>query len=247
MEHKQKIYPDLDIQFVTSSKWLRKMAQKSTLLKKESVIDMVTPVDTDLFKPNIDNSLRKEYGINEDKKVILFLAMSAVDERKGFSYLIDALKIIAHKEEASSYEVMVVGRSSEELFEGLDLKIHLLGLIKDKQKIVEAYNVADVFVIPSLEDNLPNTIMESLACGTPVVGFNTGGIPEMIDHTRNGYVAEFKNAEDLSKGILWVLNEEMLAQDELTNNAREKALKTYSFPVVASLYADYYKSLLKSS
>jgi glycosyltransferase involved in cell wall biosynthesis len=105
------------------------------------------------------------------------------------------------------------------------------------------YNAADLFVIPSLEENLPNTIMESMSCGTPCVGFNVGGIPEMIDHKQNGYVAEYKNPKDLAEGINWVLNK--ANYNNLSSNARKKVESTYSEVIVAKQYIELYESLIK--
>jgi len=232
------------IQFVASSKWLRDAGRSSHILKEESVIDLVTPVDTNLFKALDKPTLRAELGIGADKKVILFLAMSVKDKRKGFIYLKDALKQLEKEPNASQYEVLVLGKGGPEMLGDLSLKVHLLGLVSDKARIAEAYNAADVFVIPSLEDNLPNTVMESLACGLPSVGFNTGGIPEMIDHGVNGYIAKFKDVDDLAKGIRWVLEEEELSAAQMKENALNKAINTYSKPVVAKQYIELYKSLL---
>jgi len=99
-----------------------------------------------------------------------------------------------------------------------------------------------LFLIPSLEDNLPNTIMEAMTCGTPCVGFNTGGIPEMIDHTINGYVAEYRNSADLAKGIHWVLTQCDYAK--LAAGARKKAVDCYSESIVSKRYTDLYQKLL---
>ena len=105
-----------------------------------------------------------------------------------------------------------------------------------------AYNAADVFVLPSLEDNLPNTIMESMACGVPCVGFRVGGIPEMIDHRRNGYIANFKDTADLAAGISWVLTE--ADHDSLSHEARNKVLHCYSQQNVAAQYIEVYNEMI---
>ena len=167
--------------------------------------------------------------------------MSTKDERKGFAYLIEGLQCLAKEDLNQDLELLIVGDANKTDFEDIPIKIHLLGLIKDKKRIVDAYTAADVFVIPSLEDNLPNTIMESLSCGTPIVGFETGGIPEMIDHKENGYVSEFKNSTDLANGIKWVLQHE--EPDTLRLNARKKGRNSYSFKSVAEQYSSLYNSL----
>ena len=105
--------------------------------------------------------------------------------------------------------------------------------------MAEIYNAADLFVIPSLEDNLPNTVMESMACGTPCVGFDTGGIPEMIDHGCNGYVAHHKSAEDFARGIIVLLQEADYPAYALA--AREKVVTTYAPDVVAARYIALYR------
>ena len=106
--------------------------------------------------------------------------------------------------------------------------------------MADVYNAADVFVTPSMQDNLPNTIMEAMSCGTPCVGFNTGGIPEMIDHKKNGYVADYRNAQDLAEGITWVL--ENMDKECLCENARTKVMENYAEAVVARRYIEMYNS-----
>ena len=105
------------------------------------------------------------------------------------------------------------------------------------------YNAADVFVLPSLSENLPNTIMEAMACGVPCVGFRVGGIPEMIDHQSNGYVANFRDAADLAKGIHYVLDE--ADRQMLSNNCLQKVAHNYSQQSVAKRYIDVYEQAMR--
>jgi glycosyltransferase involved in cell wall biosynthesis len=125
----------------------------------------------------------------------------------------------------------------------LPFPVHELNLITSQQELAEIYSLADVFVTTALEDNLPNTVMESLSCGTPVVAFNTGGIPEMVDHQQNGYLAEFKSAPDLAKGLYEVLYTYSTAR--LAANARQKVLDNYTNERVAKQYTDLYRSVIK--
>ncbi len=139
----------------------------------------------------------------------------------------------------SNIEILIFGQAQASDFKGLPFKVNILGKLSDVETIAKAYSAATVFVSPSIEDNLPNTIMESMACGTPVVGFEVGGIPEMIDHKFNGYLAKYKSAEDLAKGIYWTLFDS--DYQALVDNSRRKVLDNYSEQVVAERYKKVYK------
>ena len=110
--------------------------------------------------------------------------------------------------------------------------------MNDEHRIIDVYHAVDVFVLPSLSENLPNTIMEAMACGVPCVGFRVGGIPEEIDHKKNGYVAEYRQADDLARGINWILNE--ADYDALSKHAIHKVVQNYSQQSVAMKYLDVY-------
>ena len=118
-----------------------------------------------------------------------------------------------------------------------------MNYVSSEQELVQIYNSVDLYVTSSLMENLPNTIMEAMACGIPCVGFNIGGIPEMIDHQQNGYVAEYQSAEDLANGIRWALQED--EYPKLRIYSRKKVLKNYSEEIVANQYSDLYHQLLK--
>ena len=117
-----------------------------------------------------------------------------------------------------------------------------LGYVNDTRQIVQVYRSVDVFVLPSLSENLPNTIMEAMSCGVPCVGFRVGGIPEMIDHQKNGYVANYRDAADLAKGLYWVLHEADTAQ--MSKEAVRKVTVSYSQTAVASRYIEVYNQAL---
>lgn len=133
---------------------------------------------------------------------------------------------------------MILGGHGEDFENQFSVPVYLLGYIKEEKKMVEVYNAVDVFVLPSLSENLPNTIMEAMACGVPCVGFKVGGIPEMIDHRQNGYVATFKDSVDLAAGIRWVLDE--ADYEALSHQAMRKVLSTYSQQAVAMKYIEVY-------
>ena len=136
--------------------------------------------------------------------------------------------------------IAILGGHSEEV--NLTLPSYSLGYVSDEKQIVAIYNSADAFVLPSLEDNLPNTIMESMACGVPSIGFRVGGIPEMIDHQQNGYVANYRDTEDLASGIHWVLEEADRAA--LKQACLQKVAQNYSQHAVALKYIEVYNEAM---
>ena len=131
--------------------------------------------------------------------------------------------------------VAILGGHAEDVASQLSLPACPLGYVSNPKRIVEVYNSADVFVLPSLEDNLPNTLMESMACGVPCVGFQVGGIPEMIDHKENGYVARYRDAQDLAEGIEYCLGH------DLREAAARKAADAYGERQVARQYIALYE------
>lgn len=249
---KMEIFSNANITVVTCSEWLAQKARESSLLKDKTIISIPNPIDTDVFRP-IEKSVAREYfKLSPDKKYILFGAVKISDERKGFAYFTEALsifdvrlsnfeKIANIKHRKSEIEIIIFGQAQASDFEGLPFKVNLLGKLSDVETIAKAYSAASVFVSPSIEDNLPNTIMESLACGTPVVGFEVGGIPEMIDHKTNGYLGQYKSAEDLARGIFWILFE--ADYQKLITHSRQKVLDNYAENVVAEKYKKVYQSL----
>ena len=136
---------------------------------------------------------------------------------------------------------MVYGKDSEQLSPLVPFEVFPLNYISSEKELVDVYNAVNLFVTPSLEENLPNTIMEAMACGTPCVGFNVGGIPEMIDHLHNGYVAEYKSAEDFANGIHWALSEG--EYKALSEAARQKVISSYSENAVSKRYIEVYNRI----
>lgn len=242
---KKNIYDPKTLTIVTCSSWLAGEAAKSAMLKDFTIVTIPNPIDTNLFRPINVTEAKLRLGLDYNKKVILFGAAKINDTRKGFIYLLEALEILSRKssEFAHCCTLLVFGKSEVDIRFPIPSKV--LSFMSDETKLVDIYNAADVFVLPSLQDNLPNTVMEALSCGTPVVAFRTGGIPEMIDHKLNGYLADFKSAEDLANGIFNILFE--CDMEETRRNARQKVINNYSYPVVAEKFENLYRSLLNNS
>jgi glycosyltransferase involved in cell wall biosynthesis len=240
---KKRLYGECHIQFVTCSRWLEGRVSSSALLRGQNVCSIPNPINTQLFKPLSQAEARQRVGLPADKKLILFGALKITDKRKGIDYFIEACKLLAekHPEMKDRVGIVMLGKQSETVNGLLPFPIYAIDYTIDEHKIVDIYNAVDLFATPSLEENLPNTIMEAMACGTPCVGFQTGGIPEMIDHLHNGYVAEYKSAEDFANGMFWTLQESEYAS--LAEQARRKVVSSYSESTIARKYIEVYNKV----
>ena len=240
---KQQLYKEAPITFITCSQWLKGQAEKSALLAGETVISIPNPINTNLFKPRDKKEARRKCHLPQNGKLILFGSAKITDKRKGIDYLIESCKLLAdrHPELKESLGVVVFGKQSEQLKSLLPFKVYPLNYVSNEHELVDVYNAVDLFVTPSLEENLPNTIMEAMACGVPCIGFNVGGIPEMIDHLHNGYVAQYKSSEDFANGIYWALTDP--DYPSLSEQANRKAIANYSESIIAKRYIDVYNKI----
>ncbi|MFA6702157.1 MAG: glycosyltransferase family 4 protein [Dysgonamonadaceae bacterium] len=235
-EEKMDAYSYGKISFVACSKWLKSLAVTSPLTKNHLVTAIPNPIDTNMYSNSDKTEIRRKLHLPLDKKIVLFAAVKASDKRKGVDFLLDTAKqLSAHKNQLL---FLIVGNEGDQIAQQIDISTFCTGFIDPKQ-MQDLYNAADLFLTPSLQENLPNTIMEAMACGTPCVGFNIGGIPEMIDHKKNGYVAEYMDANDLTRGILWSLFES--DAEMLSKNAREKVLLEYEQDKIAKRYLKLYE------
>ena len=240
---KQKIYQLAPITFITCSQWLKEKAEQSALLKGHSIVHIPNAINTNLFKPRNRQEARIACGLPLNKKLILFGAFKITDKRKGIDYFVRSCEILAEKfpHLKEEWGIVVYGNHSNELKTLLPFEVYPLNYISNEKDLINVYNAADAYVTPSLEENLPNTIMEAMACGTPCVGFNVGGIPEMIDHLHNGYVAEYKSAEDFANGIHWVLNTD--EYESLCEEACRKVISSYSESAIAKKHIEVYNKI----
>jgi glycosyltransferase involved in cell wall biosynthesis len=241
-QQKKNRYKGLDIHFVACSNWLKQEAMTSALNPGHTFQNIPNPIDTTWYHPGNQLEARINLGLPTHKKLILFGAQIATDKRKGIDYLIQTTNLLSDLKD--EVELVHFGQIKEKMAEVFGLHTHALGYISDPETVVTMYQAADCFVIPSLEENLPNMIMEAMACGVPCVGFDTGGIPEMIQHEHTGYIARYKSSEDLAKGIRWVLSKNNDLQ--FKQAVRQSVLEKYAEPIVAERYIKLYQEALKN-
>lgn len=238
-ENKLKKYKNL--YFITPSKWLNQCIQKSSIFKNHNVTTIPNLVETEIFKPTDKHFARKVLGINTNKHLLLFGAGGGINNPyKGWSYLMRALNYL----DKNKYEIIIFGNNlTQKENDEIPIKVYSLGTLTDKYSIILAYNAADVFIIPSIAENFPQTILESMSCGLPVVGFNVGGIPDIIKHKENGYLAQYRNDKDLAEGIKWILKDNNHYK-MISLIARNYSL-SYSPDIVVNKHTELWKKLLQ--
>ncbi len=237
---KQKAYNVLQPTVVGLSKRFKQDIECSGLLKNVLSLHLPNTLNTTIFHPLNKSVAREILGLEQNKKYILFGADSAThDPRKGYDLLVTALAQLP-QQVRNSMHCLVFGTTKGQ---ELPISATFLGRLHDATTLALMYSAADVFVCPSREDNLPNTIMESLACGTPVVGFNIGGIPDMVQHKQNGYVVEPYDTQGLANGITYVL-EDTDRHSAMCSLARQEIEERYAPEIVAKQYMELYGKVL---
>ena len=241
---KELLLQGRSIHFVACSQWLATEARGSRLLQGQEVTSIPNPIDTRVFCRRDRMAARQRLGLPADRRLILFAAQRATNAYKGMDYLVEACRqlVAQHPEMCDNTALVILGGCADEVAAQMPLPSHALGYVSDTDRIVDVYNAADVFVLPSLSENLPNTIMEAMACGVPCLAFGVGGIPEEIDHLHNGYVARYRDAADLARGLHWLLDE--ADRETLGREAVRHVAQHYSQHAVAMRYIDLYNRLL---
>lgn len=241
---KQAVLNGQSATFVACSRWLEGEARQSALLADQKIMSIPNPIDTNIYKVGDKAEARQRLELPQDKQIMLFVSQRVTNRNKGMEYLVEACRILAEKypDMQNRTAIAILGGHAEEVSDQLPFETYPLGYVSDERRIVDVYNAADVFVLPSLSENLPNTIMEAMACGVPCVGFKVGGIPEEIDHQKNGYVAAYCDAVDLSRGLHWVLAE--ADYDALSKAAVTKVKRSYSQQSVALRYTEVYNEAI---
>ena len=236
---KKKTFNKLQINVVTPSNWLGGKAKESKLLKDQNINVIPNPIDVNAYSISDKTIARNLLGLPLDKTIILFGASSATsDINKGFVQLNKAL----NKIKSNNILLVVIGGNEPNIIQEFKFPVKYLGHINDEDRMNLAYNSANVSVVPSLSENLSNTILESLSCGIPTVAFDIGGNCDMIEHKRNGYLAPPYDIDELSKGIDWILNNKDYA--ELCENARGKVLNEFDSKLISKKHIELYKKVL---
>lgn len=220
---KQEACNKAELNIVSPSIWLKKLAQNSGIFNNSKFHHIPNGVDPEHFHLLKEGENKRENGA----KNILFIAQNITNKRKGFEFIKELIS-------NTNYNWTAIGESNKTASD----KVNFLGKISEIKSLRQHYNQADLFVIPSIEDNFPNTILEALFCGTPVVGFDVGGISEMITNGKNGFLSKEKTISSLEDSIARALNHKF----DRTKIA-EEARKKWNLKKHVNSYVEIYKAI----
>jgi glycosyltransferase involved in cell wall biosynthesis len=240
---RERWYDALDLTIAAPSRWIAEEAKRSKLFRRRRIVHIPTGIDVSMFRPMPRAEARRLLDLPVDAPMLLFGAMdSTTNSRKGFAPLRQALGRFARSSSARGAVAVVFGGETDAAkdVEGLPL-IHV-GKISDQERLARLYAAADVLVAPFIEDNLPNVVLEALACGTPVVAFSAGGIPDAVEHRRNGILVPIGDADALAEGIAWVLDP--ARKPALDAAARATALSRFDIVQCARAYRDLFAEII---
>lgn len=240
---KEKNWKTLAYHLVAPSQWTAQCAQSSPLLQHLPIRIIPNGLDTTIFRPYDRTLARDIFDLPSDKHLVLFGAEAAQDPRKGLHYLNEALQKLA-SQNLTNIELVIFGHDDAEQI--YPFKSHHVGFVRDERLLALLYAAADVLVAPSTQDVGPATVAEALACGTPAVGFKIGGIPDVVEHQKNGFIVTPFDVDHLAKGIQWIISDQENWQ-KLSQNARQTALDYLDLKKVIQQYQQLYNEVLDST
>jgi glycosyltransferase involved in cell wall biosynthesis len=246
-QRKAKAWQNLNLTIVSPSHWLAEQAKSSSLFQSLPIRVIPHGLDLTKYKPVSQITARELLGLPLTKKLVLFGASpgSTGDPRKGLQFLQPAIQKLQQQKSFQDLDLVIFGATAPQQAIDLGFRVHYLGRFHDDLSLALVYSAADVMVVPSMQEAFGQTASESLACGTPVVAFNTTGLKDIVEHQKNGYLAQPFAIEDLAKGIAWVLeNGDRLYQ--LCHQARLKAEQEYTLETQAHRYLSLFEEILEN-
>lgn len=240
-QRKRKYWKN-SIQIITTSRWLANCVKKSKLMHNWPVSVIPTPIDTVYWRPLDKKVARKKLNLPIDVPLILFGADSNLnDPRKGYDLLLSALGNLKKNSSAKKFELVVFGHDKPNSPTYFDFPIHYMGKLHDDEALKTVYSAADLTIVPSRQDNLPNVVIEAQACGSPVVAFDVGGLPDIIKHQKTGYLAKPFDTKDLANGISSILLNYELG--EFKKYSLENIISNFNEKKIAQSYLNIYEMI----
>jgi glycosyltransferase involved in cell wall biosynthesis len=230
---KDRVYQSSRLNLVVPSRWMADIVAASPLLNRFPVHYIPTGIDIDVFKPGNQDEARERLGLPLDRRIIFFAAANINERRKGLHLLAEALRRLEDPP-------LLVVAGNGTVARGIETRY--LGAVLDEEILADAYRAADVFAVPTLADVLTQTAPESIACGTPCVSFDRGGVIDVVRHLETGYQAKFGDVDDLARGLTTLLGDsELLAR--LSRRCREVAETEFAVQQQVERYSALYEEL----
>jgi glycosyltransferase involved in cell wall biosynthesis len=240
-ERKKRHWTDLDLHLVPISGWLADCVEASPLLRHHPREIIPNGLDASRFHPSEKRIARRAWDLPDDRRIVLYGAINATrDRRKGFPELLAALGHLGETARARDTLLVVFGDLEPDDMPDLGIETRYVGYVGDDEKLVLLYSCADVAVMPSLQEAFGKTLIEAMACATPVVAFASGGPLDIVDHRRTGYLAKPFCPDDLAAGITWCLDEWAGGGDPGAA-ARAAVEARFDIEVVARRYRELYE------
>jgi len=234
---KKLIYKESDFELIVPSQWLKNIVEKS-ILKDKRVHLIYNGIDESIYRPLDKHAIRKMFKIPPNAVIISFVAQGGlIDKRKGGNFILEAYRYFTAK--YPNVFFICVGDTSDKAPTERFLQIPF---VLDEEKLVQLYCASDIFLFPTLADNCPLVILEVMGCGVPIVSFNTGGIPELIDHGQTGLIAGFKNSEEFIKMTEYLVADKA-KREEFSAAGRERLLKTFTLDQMVDKHITLYERL----
>lgn len=232
------------VQYVAPSRWLAGGGRESSLLREAEISVIPYGIDTGIFAPGDRAAARRRWGLPPHKRLLLAGSAQLGDPRKGFAQFRQSMQLFRGLPGATDVEVVLFGGDAPAAAELKEFNVHYLGVIPNDAAMASVFAAADIFVAPSLEDNLPNTVIEAMAAGVPVVAYDAGGIPEIVDHGVTGLLAPVGQPAQLTAAFSRLVNDPEFLR-ACGQRAREKALRTFAKQDAARAYRELYAQLLQ--
>ncbi len=242
MWRKRKIYEKSKLEIVVPSLWLKDKVQKSALGDKNIHL-IYNGIDVNIFRRHNKETVREKLNIPKDKKIVLFISDGGKNNQyKGWGFVEKILNI--HKNDTGILFICIGGKEADNTSGKTASNILYIKKIIDQNLLAEYYSSADIFLYPSLADSFGLVAAESMGCGTPVLTFNTGGIPEIVEHKKNGYVANYGDIDDLEKGLQFLLKLSINEQTEMSKSSIDRITSNFTEEIMVNNYLNLYKKII---
>lgn len=239
---KKRTYQQSRLTIVTPSRWLASRAKES-MLNRFPIHHIPNGLDTDEYRPLEKEQCRAALGISRKTRVLLFVAQSVADPRKGGGLLLKSLMTLPAKLKSDCL-LVTIGDGGEKVTRETGMKTLNLGYVSGDLIKSICYSAADIFLFPTKADNLPVVLQESMACGTPMISFNIGGVPDLVRHGITGYLAEPGDVAGLRECILQLLENGRI-REQMSRSCRAIAVEEYGIEMQTKRYIELFQNSLR--